>query len=72
MAEGIVGGNRGAGMKRLNKGATEVTERCMGQTWVCSSVCIAQPLSLPYLLSSLLIFQSSSSPVVEKPAALCL
>lgn len=47
----------------------------MGQTWVCSSVCIAQALSLPYLLSCLLIFQSSNSPIVEEtccPLALTL
>lgn len=69
MAEGTAGGNRGAGTKRLNQEATEVTEGCVGQTWVCSSVCIAQPPPLPYLLSSpsLCIFKATAHQLVRNP-----
>lgn len=49
MAEGTVGGNRGAGTKRLNRGAPEVTERGVGQTQVCTNLL---PFLPPLLISA--------------------
>lgn len=73
MAEGTAGGNRGADTKGLNWGATEVTEWCVGQTQVCSSMCIAQSPPLPYLLSSsLCIFKAAAPQLVRNLLPLSL